>query len=98
MSRHPTGPDTPATLVVYAPRCGRERAVEFPAPPPPLAEEAGLIVLAPDSRGPTWDIVSGAFGPDVQYLDRSLDLVFARYAIAPSRVAVEGFSDGASMR
>ncbi len=89
-------PDLPATLVVSLHGAGGSGLSSFRRRLRPLAEEAGLIVLAPDSRGPTWDIVSGAFGPDVQYLDRSLDLVFARYAIAPSRVAVEGFSDGAS--
>ncbi len=29
-------------------------------------------------------------------MDRALDLVFARYTVDPSRVAAEGFSDGAS--
>jgi predicted esterase len=62
-----------------------------------LADVAGLILLAPDSRGTTWDVVkTGAFGPDMEFLDRALDLVFARYAVDPSRLVAEGFSDGAS--
>ena len=63
----------------------------------PLADAAGLILLAPDSRATTWDVVTaGVFGPDVEFVDRALDLVFARYAVDPSRMVAEGFSDGAS--
>jgi phospholipase/carboxylesterase len=63
----------------------------------PLADAAGLILLAPDSRGTTWDVVkAGAFGPDTEFVDRALDLVFARYAVDPLRLVAEGFSDGAS--
>jgi phospholipase/carboxylesterase len=61
-----------------------------------LAEARGVLVLAPDSRGPTWDVIMGHYGPDVAYLDRALGVVFAQYAIDPARVAVGGFSDGAS--
>jgi phospholipase/carboxylesterase len=62
-----------------------------------LADEAGLIVLVPDSRDRTWDVAgTGRFGADVEFLDRALDLVFTRYAVDPARVVVEGFSDGAS--
>ena len=32
----------------------------------------------------------------MEFVDRALDLVFARYAVDPSRVVAEGFSDGAS--
>jgi phospholipase/carboxylesterase len=63
----------------------------------PLADAAGLILLVPDSRAGTWDLVrTGIFGPDVEYLDQALDLVFSRYAVDPGRVVAEGFSDGAS--
>ena len=61
-----------------------------------LADELGLLVLSPDSRDSTWDVVRTAFGPDPEFLDRALDLVFERYAVDPTRIAVEGFSDGAS--
>jgi len=60
-----------------------------------LADQAGLILLAPRSKGATWDIVSGRFGPDVAAINRLLEHVFARYDIDPERVAVAGFSDGA---
>jgi phospholipase/carboxylesterase len=61
-----------------------------------LADDAGVILVAPDSRGRTWDVILGGFGPDVVFIDRALTAVFERYAIDPERVAVEGFSDGAS--
>jgi predicted esterase len=60
----------------------------------PLAEERGLLVAAPASRGSTWDAVRGGYGPDVELVDRALATVFAAFAV--DRVAVAGFSDGAS--
>jgi phospholipase/carboxylesterase len=61
-----------------------------------LADAYGLLLLAVDSRARTWDALLGGFGPDPAFIDRALSSVFARYAIDPRRVAVEGFSDGAS--
>ncbi len=62
----------------------------------PLAEEAGLILLAPDSRGRTWDVILGGYGADISFIDRALAQTFDRYAVDPERLAVGGFSDGAS--
>ena len=59
-------------------------------------EARGMILLAPDSRGSTWDRVQGSFGPDVWFLDSALDHTFDRCAIATSSIALGGFSDGAS--
>ena len=62
-----------------------------------LADDAGLLLLAPQSRsGRTWDLLLGGFGPDVETIDRHLREVFGRYAIDESRIAIGGFSDGAS--
>jgi phospholipase/carboxylesterase len=61
-----------------------------------LAEEMGIVVVAPDSRGRTWDIILGAYGPDVEYLNPMLEAVFARCAVDAGRIAIGGFSDGAS--
>ncbi len=61
-----------------------------------LADSAGLIILAPDSRGATWDVIRGGYGPDVEYVDLALRHVFDRYAVDPTHLAVSGFSDGAS--
>ncbi|MBP0445358.1 hypothetical protein J8J14_11260 [Roseomonas sp. SSH11] len=56
----------------------------------------GAILLLPESRGPTWDIILGAYGPDVAFLDAALAQVFRQHRIDPRRIALAGFSDGAS--
>jgi phospholipase/carboxylesterase len=61
-----------------------------------LADEAGLLLLAPESRRQTWDVILGQYGPDVEFLDRALAQTFGRYAVDPAHLAVGGFSDGAS--
>jgi predicted esterase len=61
-----------------------------------LADKAGLILLSPASRRQTWDVIRGGYGPDVAFVDRALAAAFARCAIDPDRLAVAGFSDGAS--
>ena len=61
-----------------------------------LADAAGLLVLAPASRGRTWDVILGDYGPDVAFVDRALAWTFERYAVDPARLAIGGFSDGAS--
>ncbi len=61
-----------------------------------LADSAGLLLLAPWSRRQTWDVIFGSYGPDVAYMDRALEHTFERYAVDPARVAIGGFSDGAS--
>jgi phospholipase/carboxylesterase len=62
------------------------------------ADGHGLILLSPASREYTWDLVVGRGrpGPDVAAIDRALEQTFSRYAIDPARVAVGGYSDGAS--
>ena len=61
-----------------------------------FADESNLIVVAPQSAGGTWDAIRGGFGPDVLAIDRLLGRVFSRYSVDAKRVAVGGFSDGAS--
>ena len=63
----------------------------------PYADDANLIVLAPESRKASWDIIADAqYGPDVRLIEECLEHVFASYSVAPSRIAIGGFSDGAS--
>lgn len=62
----------------------------------PPADQAGVAVLAPDSRNGTWDAIRDGFGEDVEFLNRALTFVFERLAVDPTRVAIGGFSDGAS--
>jgi phospholipase/carboxylesterase len=62
-----------------------------------LADDYGLILIAPASAGQTWDvIVESAYGTDVTLIDQSLEQVFNQYAVDVSRLAIGGFSDGAS--
>jgi phospholipase/carboxylesterase len=61
------------------------------------ADRLGIIVLAPSSSAASWDIISARrYGADVAAIDAALTTVFRDYAIDPSRVAIGGFSDGAS--
>lgn len=61
-----------------------------------LADPYETILLAVDSRRQTWDVIMGQYGPDIAFMDRALAQTFSRYAIDPSRLAIAGFSDGAS--
>jgi phospholipase/carboxylesterase len=60
------------------------------------ADEAGVILLAPESRWRTWDVLVGGYGPDVEFIDRALEQTFDRLAVDAEHLAVVGFSDGAS--
>ncbi len=61
-----------------------------------LADPVGAILLAVDSRSSTWDIIISQYGPDIAFIDRALAQTFSRYAIDNRRMAIAGFSDGAS--
>lgn len=61
-----------------------------------LADSAGVILLAPQSAGMTWDVIRGRYGPDVAFVDRVLAHVLAHYAVDTTRLAIGGFSDGAT--
>ncbi|HEX8236965.1 MAG TPA: hypothetical protein VF600_13485 [Abditibacteriaceae bacterium] len=60
------------------------------------ADRLGFILLAVESRRSTWDVLMGGYGPDVEFINRALARTFGQYAIDESRVAIAGFSDGAS--
>lgn len=62
----------------------------------PAADEAGVVLACPDSRDVSWDAIRGDFGDDVAYLNLVLERLFARVAVDPARVAIGGFSDGAT--
>jgi phospholipase/carboxylesterase len=88
-------PDRPAPLVLMLHGAGGNAHGAL-TPLKDIADKAGLILLAPESRRQTWDIIMGRYGPDVAFIDRALEQTFQRYGVNPARVAVEGFSDGAS--
>lgn len=76
------------------------------------ASRRGVAVIAPKSRGATWDVVDAAASasvggfsnPDARLpsgdrkrIARALEALTARVAVDPERTALMGFSDGASM-
>ena len=85
----------PRPLIVACHGAGSDASHSI-APLRAAAEEYGLLLLAPDSRGSTWDVIQGGYGPDVAFIDRALAAVFARYAVDPACIVLDGFSDGAS--
>lgn len=89
-------PDRPAPLLILMHGAGSqsERMLRRVSD---HVDAAGIIILAPDSRGRNWDIIAGGgYGPDVTFIDRALAAMFDRFAVDPARVAIGGFSDGAS--
>ncbi len=36
------------------------------------AERHGVLVLAPDARDVTWDVIRGGYGPEVRFIDLAL--------------------------
>jgi phospholipase/carboxylesterase len=87
------GVAAPLVLTLHGAGGGAEAGLSLLRAP---ADERGLLLLAPASGGRTWDAVLGGYGPDVALVDRALATVFAAVAVDAARVAVAGFSDGAS--
>ena len=61
----------------------------------PLAEEFGVIMIAPESRGLTWGRSIPGFDADVRYLGPAYRRVAEIVDIDTTRVALGGVSDGA---
>jgi phospholipase/carboxylesterase len=89
-------PSKPAALVVLLHGAGRSSAEWAAAPMDTLFGARNIVVVAPDSRAASWDLRFGGFGEDVKFIDRALDLAFSKCSIDASRIALGGFSDGAS--
>jgi phospholipase/carboxylesterase len=60
------------------------------------AREREFALLLPKSAGPTWDAISGRAGPDLLALGFLVAAAATRVRIDDERIAVAGFSDGAS--
>jgi phospholipase/carboxylesterase len=60
------------------------------------AQRHGFLVLAPHSTYPTWDLVIGGNGPDLERLHQALTEVTSRFRVDRRHLAFAGFSDGAS--
>jgi predicted esterase len=60
------------------------------------ADEHRLMLFAPQSVGPTWDMIGGGYGPDVVRIQGALSAILGVHRVAVPTLAVGGFSDGAS--
>jgi len=60
-----------------------------------LAEELGVVVIAPESRDVTWGQSIPGFDADVKYLGAAFRYVEAGLNLDLSRIALGGVSDGA---
>jgi phospholipase/carboxylesterase len=88
-------PDAPVPLVVYLHGSGSDPRRSLPR----LEREAQqleFLLLVPKSFHYTWDVILGGFGPDPTAIDTLLAGIFERFPVDPERVALSGFSDGAS--
>jgi phospholipase/carboxylesterase len=62
----------------------------------PYADKGGFIILAPESPGPSWGTGPKNWSYDYVAINRALEEAFVRCAIDRNRLAIGGFSDGAS--
>jgi phospholipase/carboxylesterase len=62
----------------------------------PYADKGPFIILAPESPGSSWGTGPKDWGYDYVAINRALEEAFARCAIDRNRLAIGGFSDGAS--
>jgi phospholipase/carboxylesterase len=69
---------------------------ELPSSFAALADAHRFIILAPDSPGNTWGAGPRSFGTDASAINRALETAFRKCAIDRGRLALGGFSDGAS--
>jgi phospholipase/carboxylesterase len=84
-----------APLVVSLHGAGRtaDRGIELLRT---LSDQHGFLLLAPASAETTWDLEGDPRHPDVAGVNRALERTFAATAVDPKRIAMSGFSDGAS--
>lgn len=63
----------------------------------PYAESSGILILAPESRFQTWDVIAtGAFGHDIERISEAVEYVLRRSRVEGSRTWIAGHSDGAT--
>lgn len=62
-----------------------------------LADEFGFLLLSPASQEITWDAIHSGYGADTRLIDQALSKAFADRRVDAGKIAVCGFSDGASV-
>jgi phospholipase/carboxylesterase len=60
------------------------------------ADAARFIILAPEAPSETWGVGPKSWGYDYVSINHAIEAAFARCAIDRNRLAIGGFSDGAS--
>jgi predicted esterase len=85
--------DTPAPFALVLHGAGRDSS-ELVTPMRPLVDATGMVLMAPDARGGTWDAIGGSFAWDVAFIDRALTSAFSRVRVDSTRIRIIGFSDG----
>ncbi|MDQ3276934.1 MAG: alpha/beta hydrolase-fold protein [Bacteroidota bacterium] len=89
-------PGAPASLVLLLHGAGGNAAHGL-SYLQPYADKNNLLLLAPASHSYSWDVIAAdAFGTDVLFIDRVLTHVFEQFPLNTRRIAIGGFSDGAS--
>ena len=93
LPKSPTNPPLPLLVFLHGATQSAEDMFWYLDSAP---DEAGVAILAPNSRHTTWDGITGDFGVDAEFVNRALVRVFETVVIDPSRIPVVGFSDGAT--
>jgi phospholipase/carboxylesterase len=94
----PTGHAEPLPLLVLLHKAGGSPSEWFfgGGSYAPYADKGRFIILAPESPRPSWGTGPKNWGYDYVAINRALEEAFARCVIDRNRLAIGGFSDGAS--
>src|SRR5262245_13091225 len=94
----PTGHAEPFPLLILLHKAGGSASEWFAGGGSyaSYADNGRFIILAPESPGPSWGTGPKSWGYDYVAINRALEEAFARCAIDRNRLAIGGFSDGAS--
>jgi phospholipase/carboxylesterase len=86
------GVSMPLVVMLHGAAGGVYSVTEMPA----AAAAAGALLLVPEARNSSWDLIDGQFGPDIEFISRALAFTFDRVSVDTRRIGVFGFSDGAT--
>lgn len=83
----------PLVISLHGARGGAERGIALFRS---LADELGFLLLAPASEEGTWDGIASVWGPDPEFINLCMMQTFKMRSVDAGRIAMAGFSDGAS--